>query len=219
MLQIGLIDDHRLFRKSLALLIDSIDGAEVVLQAGNGKELLEQLEDISIDLALLDIQMPEMDGFETCRQLREHYPEIKILIISQLTTKESIHKVMELGAHGFFSKDAEPEKLEKAIRDIRTKDYFFDDDLASVIREAILWEKRQPLHLLSSPIPITHREMDVIRMACKEYSSSEIAEKLFINVRTVETHRKRIMEKTESKNFIGVVLFALRHGLLLIEEL
>ena len=135
MLQIGLVDDHRLFRKSLALLISTIDNAEVVLQAGNGKELLEQLESIAVDLVLLDIQMPEMDGFETCKQLRKHYPDIKILIISQLTTRESIHKVMELGANGFFSKDAEPEKLEKAIRDIRAKDYFFDDDLASVIRD------------------------------------------------------------------------------------
>jgi two-component system, NarL family, response regulator DegU len=219
MLKIGLVDDHRLFRKSLALLIDSIEGAEVVLQAGNGKELLEQLDTIPVDLILLDIQMPEMDGFETCRQLRKHYPDVKILIISQLTTKESIHRVMELGANGFFSKDAEPEKLEKAIRDIRAKDYFFDDDLASVIREAILWEKRLPANLLASPVAITHREMEVIRMACKEYSSAEIAEQLFINVRTVETHRKRIMEKTESKNFIGVVLFALRHGLLVMDEL
>ena len=219
MLQIGLVDDHRLFRKSLALLIDSIEGATVVLQAGNGKELLEQLESTPVDLVLLDIQMPEMDGFETCKQLRKQYPHVKILIISQLTTKESIHRVMELGANGFFSKDAEPEKLEKAIKDIRAKDYFFDDDLASVIREAILWEKRLPANLLASPVAITHREMEVIRLACQELSSAEIAEKLFINVRTVETHRKRIMEKTESKNFIGVVLFALRHGLLLMEEL
>ncbi|MCL9807625.1 response regulator transcription factor [Flavobacterium amniphilum] len=219
MLKIGLVDDHRLFRKSLALLIDSIERAEVVLQAGNGKELMEQLEAIPVDLVLLDIQMPEMDGFETCKQLRKHYPDVKILIISQLTTKESIHRVMELGANGFFSKDAEPEKLEKAIKDIRAKDYFFDDDLASVIREAILWEKRKPSNLLDSPAPITRREMDIIRLACKELSSSEIADKLFINVRTVETHRKRIMEKTDSKNFIGVVLFALRHGLLLLEEL
>lgn len=218
MLQIGLVDDHRLFRKSLALLIDSMDNAEVVLQAGNGAALLEQLESITVDLVLLDIQMPEMDGFETCKQLRKHYPDIKILVISQLTTKESIHKVMELGANGFFSKDAEPERLEKAIRDIWEKDYFFDDDLASVIREAILWEKRLPANLLASPVPITRREMEVIRLACKEFSSAEIASKMFIDVRTVETHRKRIMDKTNCKNFIGVVLFALRHGLLLVEE-
>lgn len=218
MQKIGLVDDHRLFRKSLALLIDSMDNAEVVLQAGNGKELLEQLELIAVDLVLLDLQMPGMDGFETCKQLRKHYPNIKILVISQLTTKESIHRVMELGANGFFSKDAEPERLEKAIKDIWEKDYFFDDDLASVIREAILWEKRIPANLLASPVPITRREMDVIRLACKEMSSYEIADKLCINVRTVETHRKRIMEKTNSKNFIGVVLFALRHRLLLMEE-
>ncbi|ESU28698.1 hypothetical protein FLJC2902T_12890 [Flavobacterium limnosediminis JC2902] len=219
MLRIGLVDDHRLFRKSLALLIDSIEGAEVVLQAGNGKDLCEELESTSLDLVLLDIQMPEMDGFETCKLLRKNYPDIKILIISQLTTKESIYKVMELGANGFFSKDAEPEKLEKAIQSIKEKEYFFDDDLASVIREAILWEKRMPASRLTAAVSISHREMEIIRLACKELSSGEIADKLCINVRTVETHRKRIMEKTNSKNFIGVILFVLRNGLLLVEEI
>lgn len=218
MLKIGLVDDHRLFRKSFSLLINAIEGAEVVLQAENGKDLFEQLETIPVDLVLLDIQMPEMDGFTTCKHLQKHYPDVKILIVSQMTTKESIHRVMELGANGFFSKDADPDKLEKAIRDIRTKDYFFDDDLASVIREAILWEKRLPSNLLTSPVSITRREMEVIRFACKELTTMEIADKMCINVRTVETHRKRIMEKTESKNFIGVILYAFRHGLLLVDE-
>lgn len=219
MLRIGLVDDHRLFRKSLALLVDTIEGAEVVLQAGNGKELFEQLESVSLDLVLLDIQMPEMDGYETCKLLRKNYPDIKILIISQLTTKESIHKVMELGANGFYSKDAEPEKLEKAIKSIKEKEYFFDEDLAVVIREAILWEKRLPTNRLTAPISISHREMEVIRLACKELTSDEIADRLCINVRTVETHRKRIMEKTNTKNFIGVILYVLRNGLLLVDEI
>jgi len=219
MLRIGLVDDHRLFRKSLALLIDSIDETEVVLQAGNGKELFEQLNRVSVDLVLLDIQMPEMDGYETCKELRKLYPDVKILIVSQLATKGSIHKVMELGANGFFSKDSEPEKLERAILGIKEKDYFFDDDLASVIREAILWEKRLPTNLLATSATISHREMDIIRLACKEQNTREIADNLNISARTVEVHRKHIMEKTNSKNFIGVILFALRYGFLQVEEI
>lgn len=219
MLQIGIVDDHLLFRRSLAHLVGTFEGVKVVLEAENGKKLFDLLPDVSVDLLLLDIQMPEMDGFEACTLLRSRYPAIKILIVSQLTTKESIHKVMELGAHGFFTKNSDPEQLEQAILSIRDKDFYFGQELGVVLREAILWEKKMPTPLLSSPVSITHREMDVIRKACKELSSIEIADQLCISVRTVETHRKRIMEKTNSKNFIGVILFALRHELLLVDDL
>lgn len=220
MLRIGIVDDHQLFRKSLSLLVDSFDGTKVVLEAENGLQLFEMLEFIPLDLLLLDIQMPQMDGYETCQILRKKYPDIKVLIVSQLATRESIHKVMELGAHGFFSKNSNPEQLELAIMNIYEKDFYFGQELGTVLKEAILWQKNYKIddHILSTA-QISARELDVIKLACREYSSSEIAEKLFISVRTVETHRKRIMEKTQSKNFIGVVLFILKQGLITVEEL
>ncbi|WP_296151596.1 response regulator transcription factor [uncultured Flavobacterium sp.] len=220
MLRIGIVDDHQLFRKSLSLLVDSFDGTKVVLEAENGLQLFEMLEIIPLDLLLLDIQMPQMDGYETCQILRKKYPDIKVLIVSQLATRESIHKVMELGAHGFFSKNSNPEQLELAIMNIYEKDFYFGQELGTVLKEAILWQKNYKIddHILSTA-QISARELDVIKLACREYSSSEIAEKLFISVRTVETHRKRIMEKTQSKNFIGVVLFILKQGLITVEEL
>lgn len=220
MLRVGIVDDHKLFRKSLSLLVDSFKETEVVLDAENGLQLLEFLKTVSVDLLLLDIQMPEMDGFETCLILRKKYPDIKVLIISQLATKESIHKVMELGAHGFFSKNSNPEQLELAIKNIYEKDFYFGQELGTVLREAILWEKNYKIDDYAlSTAQISPRELDVIKLACREYSSSEIAEKLFISVRTVETHRKRMMEKTHSKNFIGVVLFILKQGLITVDEL
>ncbi|THF53428.1 response regulator transcription factor [Flavobacterium supellecticarium] len=219
MLRVGIVDDHKLFRKSLSFLINSFENTNVVLEAQNGLDLLDQIQDHTLDLLLLDIQMPGMDGFETCEHIRKHYPDMKVLIVSQLTTKESIHKVMELGAHGFFTKNSEPEQLENAIKSIQDKDFYFGQELGMVLREAILWEKNNKPKITASSITISDREMDVIRMACKELSSIEIADRLHINVRTVETHRKRIMEKTNSKNFIGVILFALRNQLISIDEL
>jgi two-component system response regulator DegU len=218
MLKIGIVDDHQLFRKGLALLVNSFKDAEVALEAGNGKELLDLLETITIDILLLDIQMPEMDGYETCTIVRERYPNIKVLIVSQLTTREAVHKIMEFGAHGFFSKNSDPYQLEHAILSINDKDFYFGKELGTIIREAILWEKKKA----GSNIPdiiISQREMEVIRLACKEYSSVEIADKLCITVRTVDTHRKRVMERTNSKNFIGVILYALKQGLLSIDEI
>jgi two-component system, NarL family, response regulator DegU len=217
MLKIGIVDDHQLFRKSLRILINTFKDTEVLFEAENGMQLLECPELSKIDILLLDIQMPEMDGYETCTIIRREYPDIKILILSQLATKQAIRKVMDLGAHGFFSKNSNPEQLREAIKNIQAKDFYFGQDLGIVIKEALLWEKEKEQKL--PKVMVSKREMDVIKLVCKEFSSIEIADRLCITVRTVDTHRKRMMERTNSKNFIGVVLFALKQGILHIEDI
>lgn len=215
MIKVALVDDHQLFRKSLSLLISIFDGIEGVYDTDDGLAFLEIAKTQLFDVLLLDIEMPILDGYEVCKQLKAINPEVKILIISQLHSKEVIHQIMECGANGFFAKNSPPELLEHAIKSVIDKDYYFDIELASVIREAILWEKKtnQPLSLIKE-ISLTHREIEIIKMASQEMSSKEIGEILFISNRTVEKHRKRIMEKTNSKNFIGVVLFALRRNVI-----
>lgn len=219
MLRIAIVDDHQLFRKSLSLLISTFEGIHVAFEANNGKEFIEKLEDTPIDLVLLDIQMPEMDGYETCKILHELHPDIKILIVSQLTTKESIHKIMDLGAHGYFTKNSNPDQLEFAIKSLSDKGFYFGMELGEVLREAILWEKKASKKVIDSTVFLSKRELEIISMASQELSSAEIADKLCINIRTVETHRKRVMEKTHAKNFIGVVLFALKHNYILLDDL
>lgn len=212
MIRIGLVDDHQLFRKSLTLLLSTFEGLEVVYDTDDGTILLEKLDGGEpIDVVLLDIQMPILDGFEICKLLKKNYPDVKILIVSQLTTKEAVHKIMDCGANGFFTKNSPPELLEQAIKGVINKDYYFDMELAAVVREAILWEKKVYTNFnFTQKVSLTSREVEIILMACKELSSIEIGDKLCISTRTVEKHRKRIMEKTESKNFIGVVLYALK---------
>ncbi|NJM78973.1 MAG: response regulator transcription factor [Flavobacterium sp.] len=225
-MRVAIVDDHQLFRKSLAHLLNSFEAIEVVCQASNGKEFIDIIDTIEIDLVLLDIQMPEMNGFQTCKILREKYPSIYVLIISQLTTKESIHKVMELGAHGFFTKNSDPEQLQVAITSIRENGYYFGNELGAVIREIILWEKKYTSnHFLQNSQcdidedSLTSREIEIIKLISNGNSSKEISNLLSINVRTVETHRKHIMEKTQAKNFIGVVIFALKYNLISIDEM
>ncbi|MDY0088739.1 MAG: response regulator transcription factor [Flavobacteriaceae bacterium] len=220
MIKIALVDDHQLFRKSLSLFVASFEGVSVIFDTDDGIELTEFMDYNDVDLVLLDIQMPKMDGYEICALLKEQFKDVKILIVSQLTTKEAIHKIMELGANGFFTKNSPPEQLELAIRSVMEKDYYFDMELASVVREAILWERK----LLTNndykhQVNLTSREVEIIKMACREMNSIEIGDKLCISTRTVEKHRNRIMEKTNSKNFIGVVLFAIKSNYILIDEI
>ncbi|KIX22040.1 hypothetical protein SY27_05060 [Flavobacterium sp. 316] len=211
MIKIALIDDHELFRKSLSTLLSFSTNFNVVYDTNDGLAFLEYIKENDVDIILLDIQMPIINGFELCKILKSIQPEIKILIVSQLNSKEVTHHVMTCGANGFFSKNSSPNLLENAIENIMENDYYFDDELGIVIKDAILWERREGYTLdFSESIYLSDREIEIINMACVEMSSKEIANKLCISTRTVENHRKRIMEKTRAKNFIGVILFALK---------
>lgn len=218
MIRVGIVDDHQIFRKSLRALVESLEGTEVVLDAGDGNELLDLLKTKTIDLLLLDIQMPGMNGYTTCSIVRKEYPDVKVLILSQLNSKEAIHKVMEVGAHGFFTKNANPEELENAILSIRHRDYYFGQELGAVLKEALDWDTKQPVKKTGSP-KLTEREMEIIKMACKEHRNDAIADALCISILTVESHRKKILQKTDAKNFLGVLVYALRQGLLTVEDL
>ncbi|WP_297333385.1 response regulator transcription factor [Flavobacterium sp.] len=219
MLKIGLVDDHKLVRKSLRVLIDSFDGVGVALEAENGLELLENLKFTEIDVLLLDLQMPVLNGYETCKRVRSLYPDIKVLIISHLNTKEALLKIVEIGAHGYFSKNSDSYSLEKAIHAVNESDFYFDEELNSLAEEAGILKRRPRCYEPEPLVNFSEREIDVIRLACKQFSSNQIADKLCITARTVESHRRRIMERTNSKNFIGVILFAFKQGLIGVEDL
>jgi DNA-binding NarL/FixJ family response regulator len=230
MIKVTIVDDHQLFRKSLVLLINSFKGVQVISDSENGKVFLEKLykTDALPHIVLLDIEMPEMDGFETCIILRRDFPQIKILIVSQLTTKESIHKILELGAHGYFTKNSDPNQLQHAIRSLQDTGYYFGMELGSVIREALLWQNRSNINveeeeeLFVTPVnkdALTNREVEIIKMACMEFSAAEIAEKMCITSKTVESHKKRILDKTSTKNFIGAIMYAFKHDYLSLTDI
>ena len=220
MIRIALVDDHQLFRKSLTSLLNSSDDFEIIYDTDDGLHFIEYAKAVNIDVVLLDIQMPILSGFEVCKQLKMMNPEIKILIISQLTSKEVIHYVMECGADGFCSKNSSPEHLEIAIRKIMEHDYYFDNELGSVIRDAILWDKNSNLYFdFSKSVTFTKREVEIIKMVCREMSTKQIANSLFISSRTVDNHKKNITNKTQTKNFVGVILFALKINAISLEDL
>jgi len=194
MLKIGVVDDHTLFRKSLISLKKSVD------------------------ILLLDIQMPIMDGYETCKKVITLYPNIKILIVSHLLNKESIHKAMEAGAHGYFSKNAEPNDLETAIKNIHDKGFYFEPGIGAVLHDVIMWDKKEigNTNLLTL---LSDKELSIISLFCKGYTSSEIADQLCVNIRTIESYRHRIIDKTEAKSFMNVILMAIKYNFIPITDL
>lgn len=219
MIQVAHIDDHTLFRKSLKLIIDSFEGMQVVFETDSGDQLLDYLSQHKVDILLLDIQMPGVDGYELCKIIKEKFPELKILTVSQLTTREAVSKIMEYGAHGFFTKNARPEQLEIAIKSVMERDYYFDMTLSGILKEAIHWSDHHDVILKPNGVELTPKEIEIIKWASQELSSKEIAEKMFISINSVDTHRKNILNKTGCKNFLGVVVWALKHRVISLDEI
>ncbi|MEN9949015.1 MAG: hypothetical protein RL106_1838 [Bacteroidota bacterium] len=216
MINIALVDDHNLFRTSLAAWLNNHEKLNVVLECENGKELQLFLNKHQVDVVLLDIQMPEMDGIATCEWLTRTHPGIKILIVSFLKDVDVIYQMMQRGAHGYFSKEAAPEELADAIQSLDYTSFFFNHSIRHIIQEAKKWkpkgEKTEIKSSSHSDQLFTQREVEILKWVSQGMKSAEIGDKMNIDVRTVETHRRNIIEKTPAKNMIGAVLWAFKEG-------
>ncbi|RTL13607.1 MAG: response regulator transcription factor [Flavobacteriaceae bacterium] len=220
MFKVALVDDHELFRKSLIFVLEQIPTIEVVFDTDDGNLLLNYLENNTVDLILLDIQMPIMDGFTLCKKIKQLNTAVKILTVSQLTTKESIHQIFESGSNGFFSKNSSTDSFKDAVLSMIEKDYYFDISLSDVVKEAILWkEKQNDNRLTLDKDLLSPREKEIIFWSAKGLTCQQIADQLFISKRTVEAHRKTIMDKTSCLNIIEVVVFGLKERIITLEDL
>lgn len=175
MLRIAITDDHKLFRKSLALLIRDFKDMEVVLEASNGVELLEKLKTTPVDILLLDLQMPVMDGFETFKNVRQQYPHIKTVILTMRKDADEIRDVIKMKAHGYFTKNTPPKELEDAIWNLKDNSFHSEQGLATIIKEV---QASLEIDLDSMEIDFTDRELDIIKLTAQGVKPKEIADML-----------------------------------------
>ncbi len=200
--------------------MEQLDSIEVVFDTNDGTLLLQYLQNKTVDLVLLDIQMPVMDGFTLCKKIKQLNADTKILTVSQLTTKESIHQIFESGANGFFSKNSSTDSFKEAVLSMIEKDYYFDISLSDVVKEAMIWkEKQDDRNLILDKDILSPREKEIVFWSAKGFTCQQIADQLFISKRTVETHRKTIMEKTSCLNFIEVVVYGLKERIITLDDL
>jgi len=219
MINIAIADDQLLFRKGIIALINSFTGMRVVLEADNGKELLEKITSSEEDIhaALIDINMPVMNGLECMKKNRELHPAIKNIILTIQEEEEYIASFIEAGANAYLVKTAEVDEVERSIRGVVKSDYYFNDRTIRAMHNSLHKKNRQ--QNLIGLKGITSREKEVLAYICKEYTSSEIAEKLFITESTVNGHRNNLLLKIGCKNTAGLILFAIRSGIFDIHSL
>jgi DNA-binding NarL/FixJ family response regulator len=202
-----IVDDHALFRKGLKLLLNSFSDFNVVAEASNGIEFLDNLDVIPVDIALLDIDMPEMDGIEAAEKALKKYPALKIITLSMYGDEEYYSKMVEAGVSGFLLKDSDIDEVHAALTSvIEGKNYFSQELLQNLIR-SLKNQDEQPKDFYD----LSAREIEIISLICQGLSNIEIGEKLFLSKRTVEKHRANILEKTDTKNTASLVMFAIKN--------
>ena len=205
---IVLIDDHSLLRNGLAQLVQS-QGHTVLYEADNGNDFIHKLKNSAIpDLVLMDINMPEMDGYQTTNWLKEHHPDVPVLALSMYDSESSIIKMLKCGAKGYILKDSEPAELKAAIDSILSKGYYFNELVSGKLLHAIHAENtpRQAANQLND------RETTFLKYACTEMTYKEIADKMFVSPRTIDGYRDGLFEKLQVKTRVGLVMYAIKNG-------
>lgn len=211
MISIILVDDHQMFRDGLKFAISQIDDLEVIGEASNGVEFLNQLEELNPDVILMDIGMPKMDGVEATEKAVTLKPSINIIALSMFGDVEYYQKMVAAGAKGFLMKEASVDELEAGIREVVNGGTYFSQELL----QKIITHMANPNVKSSnnSVVSLTRREEEVLDLICKGYDNKEIADQLFISQKTVEGHKTNLMSKTYTKNAINLMLFAIKHNL------
>jgi DNA-binding NarL/FixJ family response regulator len=211
-IRLGLVDDQNLFRQSLSNLLAGILRYEIVMDEESGTSCLSALKKMSVlpDIILLDMEMPDMDGMEVNAALQKQYPEIKVIILSVYAKDRLITRMIESGASGYLVKNCGKEELCMAIDEVFTKGFYVNADTLKAIQHKSTHKKSTLKNGVHTAIELTLRETEILEYICKEFSNAEIAEKLFISVRTVEGHRNNLLLKTGCKNTAGLVLFAVK---------
>lgn len=210
-IRILVVDDHKIIRDGIKSMLQNQKNFIIVGEATNGKEALESLKKLEVDLVIMDINMPQMTGVECTAKITELYKSVKVLALTMHDEELYLAKMIEAGAYGYILKDLGKDELLKAVESIASGKHYYSQEITiSVIKELTSPSKKQ------SPLfknPLTERELEVLELIVKEFSNQEIADKLSISIRTVDAHRRNLLEKTDSKNTAGLVKYALTNDL------
>jgi len=210
-IKIALADDHILVRAGLAQIINTYAELEVKAQVGNGKELLDYVKSNSVDVVLLDLDMPVMDGKITLIELQKRFPDVKTIMLTVHQHDSFIVDMMEAGAHGYLLKDSEPDEVIMAIKTVVREGIYFNNRVSKALLGSVSKSKFGHQTIIGESL--NQRELEVLALICKEKTTSQIAEDLFLSPKTIEGYRKSLLEKTGAKNVAGIAIYAVKNGL------
>lgn len=208
-----LVDDHQMFLDGLESILSSQTDFQIVATAKNGRQALQEIEQHKPDVVLTDLNMPEMDGLELVKLIKSKFPDIKILVLSMLKDRETVSNIMEAEAEGFVLKNANKADLIMAIKAVFNGETYYSNEIMSIM----LTKYQKKVKKEEAKQLLTSRELEILQLVAEELTSEKIADQLFISTRTVETHRRNILSKTECTTLIGLLKYAVRNDLVTIK--
>ena len=215
-IKVAIADDHKIFRKGVILSLRPYTNIKFVLEADHGQQLLDGLQDITVeekpDVILMDLRMPMKDGIETTKLVAKQFPQIHIIALTMFEDERFVSHMMEIGANGYLLKSADPAEIKRAIMEVMSKGYYLNNFVNRILLKKS-HSKTKTIPTLSSEITLNDRERDVIKYICMEFTAQEIAQKLEVSPRTVEAIKDRLMERFGAKNTAGLVFFAVKNNL------
>jgi len=209
-----LVDDHKLFREGLRFVISQLDGYKVVGEASNGKEFLDMIDSLSVDIVLMDISMPGIDGIVATTKAMEKYPDLKIIALTMFCDEEYYYKMIQAGVSGYILKESGKEELATALKTVITGENYFSQKLLRSIILNLNSSKTVKISNTKNEIKLTPRETEILKLICQGLSNAEISEKISLSTRTVEGHKSNLISKTGVKNSVSLVMFALKNHLI-----
>jgi len=211
-IKVVIADDHEIFRDGMKLTLQKADNIQLLGEASDGKELIKQIEALNPDVVITDIKMPGMDGVEATKIIKQQFPGIAVIALSMFDDEELILEMLEAGALGYLLKNSDKFEITDAVESVHDgKPYyckFTSGKLAKLI--ALNRDKKEKK---KKEADFSEKEIDIIKLICREHTNKEIAEKVFLSSRTVEGYRMKILEKLNAKNTVGIVVEAIRLGI------
>lgn len=211
-IKIAIADDYKIFRDGLKVGLSADENLEIILEADNGEDLLQGLEENKPDVILMDLKMPIMDGMEATKEIKKKNIQVKVLIVTMYDDDKFIIHLMENGANGYLLKNAEPEEIRKAIYAVHENGYYFNDLVnKALLKKLVIKQNLKPS--FNQDVEFTERELEVLKLICEEKTAAEIAKDIFLSPRSVEGIRQRLIEKVGVRNTAGLVMFAVKNNI------
>ncbi len=207
--RIAVVEDHSFYRNGICMAIRRLKFAELAYEASNGVEFLEKQRHYPADIALIDVMMPDMDGYQAVMEAKKEFPRLKFIILTMLDDDETIQKFIHTGVQGYLLKNIDSKGLETALMAVIEGKQYYSDELMSFFTRSL----NQKAEKQTNRLKLTRREREILQLIFEGHSTQEIADKLFVSVRTISNHRFNLNNKTGSKNTAGLISFALKNKL------
>lgn len=213
-----IVDDHELILRGINDILRTYPNLEVVGEASSGKEAVEKSFSLIPDVVFMDISMPNFNGIDACRQIIDQHPEIKIIALSQHEDGEYVYQLIKAGGSGYMLKNSSRDEFGKAIQTVLSGEKYFSTRISEMMINDLVHRKEKENKPNQDQVHITSREKEIIKMIAEELSNQEISEILHISQRTVETHRRNIMQKLEVKSVVALLKYAVKNNLITLQE-